>query len=90
MADITIKRGLAAKAEAFVLRLFTCTYSLIDQGCMTMEHIMCVSRGSDDGNVRTEKRRTVRVVCMWISRADRTFLLAAEEPLLWINKREIG
>lgn len=55
-----------------------------------MEHIMCVSRGSDDGNVRTDKRRTVRTVCMRISRADRTFLLAAEEPLLWINKREIG
>lgn len=26
MADITIERGLAAKAEAFVLRLFTWTY----------------------------------------------------------------
>lgn len=57
---------------------------------MTMEYIMCVSRGSDDGNVRTDKRRTVRAVCMWIARADRTFLLAAEEPLQWINKREIG
>ena len=57
---------------------------------MAMEHIMCVRRGSDDGNVRTDKRRTVRAVCMWISRADRTFLLAAEEPLQWINKREIG
>lgn len=42
MADIIIKRGLAAKAEAFVLRLFTCTYSLIDRARMTMEHIMCV------------------------------------------------
>ena len=30
MADITIKRGLAAKAEAFVLRLFT-WYIFIDR-----------------------------------------------------------
>lgn len=30
MADITIKRGLSAKAEAFVLRLFT-WYIFIDR-----------------------------------------------------------
>lgn len=42
MADITIKCGLPAKAEAVCFGFLHGTYSLIDQGCMTMEHIMCV------------------------------------------------
>lgn len=57
---------------------------------MAMEHIMCVSREvMMEMFVLIKGEPSEPYVC-GSQAADRTFLLAAEEPLLWINKREIG